>query len=107
MDLSNNKLGKKGVYVLIEALKRHKSLTTLKIGNNKIESDGANSIFQALKINSTLTFLDLSNNKIGDRAVLTLNSIMLLVNHFNFSIFFFKTIFLKIETFLSSYSCTN
>lgn len=65
LDLSNNNIGDKGLYVLATVLKVNKSIIDLNLSNNNINDIGAEAIARALQINKSIGILNLSNNNIG------------------------------------------
>merc|ERR1712226_337811 len=66
LNLSCNKIGKKGAIGLGKGVEKNATLTTLSLDNNQIGDEGAIGLGKAVEKNATLTTLDLGFNKIGD-----------------------------------------
>jgi hypothetical protein len=63
LDLSWNKIGPKGAFVLAEALERNTSLKQLMLVNNPITTEGATFIANGMKKNISLRFLALQSTE--------------------------------------------
>ncbi|KAG0374146.1 hypothetical protein BGX24_010795, partial [Mortierella sp. AD032] len=67
------KLGKKRLERLAEAVKTNSTLTTLDLYGNSIRAHGAVALSKALTTNSTLATLNLNSNAIGDNGAVALS----------------------------------
>jgi len=62
LNLSNNKIGDRGIEILFSGLSHRNSLSLIDLSHNEISDQGLLSITENLKVNTTLQILSLQAN---------------------------------------------